>query len=220
MIPIQNLLWSLAEYGKDYVSGNDPIPEFNSKANEAQRMFFDMLSPEYDKNERVRVLLEPFTRLIPTAADANGIIPFPSDFHRALGGKYNQGGKRYPIYYAKENEIIDSDFIPQRKADLSQGKAYITYVNGTMRLNPASALNLDLSYLASPSEVKLVYDYNVTPASYMQLNTTDTVNFEWNNDAYNMILSILLLKYSLITRDDLKAQLATYGINSDLIHSV
>lgn len=217
MISVQNMFWSLAEYGKDYISGNDPIPEFNSKLNEAQRMLFDMVSPEYDRNERVRMLLEPFTRLMPTASDASGVIPFPADFHRVLGGRYSEAGRRYPIYYAKENEIIESDFIPQRKANLSQGKAYITYVNGTMQLTPAEALSFDMSYLAKPTEVKLVYDYTVTPAAYMTLDG-DTVDLEWNEDAYNLILSILLLKYSLITKDQFKTEIASYGINVDLIN--
>ena len=219
MIPVQNMFWSLAEYGKDYISGNDPIPEFNSKLNEAQRMLFDMISPEYDRNERVRMLLEPFTRLLPTSSDASGIVPFPADFHRVLGGRYTQDGKRYQIYYAKENEIIESDFIPQRKADLSKGIAYFTYVNGTIRLTPQEAISLDLSYLARPSEVKLVYDYNTTPASFVQLNTTDTVNLEWNYDAYNLILNILLLKYSLITKDAFKTEIANYGLSIDRMNA-
>lgn len=218
MIAVQDMFWSLAEYGKDYVSGNDPIPEFNSKLNEAQRMLFDMVAPEYDRNERVRTLLEPFTRYLPTESDATGSIPFPPDFHRVLGGRYTESGRRYPIYYAKENEIIESEFIPQRKADLAGGKAYITYVNGTMQLTPREALSFDMSYLAKPATVELVYDYTVTPEAYMTVDTGDTVNLEWNYDAYNLILSILLLKYSLITKDQFKTEIASYGINVDLIN--
>lgn len=215
MIPIQNMFWSFAEYGKDYISGNDPIPEFNSKVNEAQWMAFDLLSPEYDKNERVRILLEPFTRLVATSSNAQGVVPFPADFNRVLGGRYSQGAKRYPIYYAKENEIIESDFIPQRKADLSRGIAYFTYVNGTIRLSPQTTLSLDLSYLARPSEVKLVYDYATTPSSFLQLDTVSTVNLDWNYDAYNLILNCLLLKYSLITKDAFKTEIANYGLSAD-----
>lgn len=218
MIPVQEMFWSLAEYGKDYKSGQDPIPEFNSKLNEAQRMVFDMISSEYDKNERVRMLLEPFTRLVSTTSDAGGVVAFPDMFYRVLGGRYTQSGKKYPIYYAKENEIIESDFIPQRKANLANGIAYFTYVNGTIMLTPKVALAFDMSYLARPASVALVYDYDVQPDSYVQLNTTDTIDLEWNYDAYNLILSVLLLKYSLITKSEFETQIATYGINSDLIN--
>lgn len=220
MINVQELFWSLAEYGKDYVSGQDPIPEFNNKMNEAQRMAFDMLSPEYDRNERIRILLEPFTREVQVTSSAAGVVTPPSDFHRVLGGLYNEGGRRYPIYYAKENEIIESDFIPQRKANLSQGKAYFKYLNGTLVLTPRVALTFDMSYLKRPTEAKLVYDYNVSQEAYVQLNTTDTVNLEWNYDAYNLILSILLLKYSLITKDAFKTEIANFGISTDKMNAL
>lgn len=219
MINIQNMFWSLAEYGKDYICGNDPIPEFNSKVNEAQRMLFDMIAPEYDRNERIRTILEPFTRIQNVTANAQGVIAYPADMYRVLGGRYTQGLRTYPIYYAKENEIIESDFIPQRKASLTDGRVYITYVNGNIQLTPKTALTFDMSYLAKPSEVKLVYDYTVAQEAYMTLDTVNTVHLQWNNDAYNLILSILLLKYSLITKDQFKTEIASYGINVDLINA-
>lgn len=219
MIAPQELFWSVAEYGKEYKSGHDPIPEFNSKMNEAQRMAFDMLSPEYDKNERVRILLEPFTRLTPVTSDAAGVITPPADFHRVLGGRYTDNGKRWQIYYAKENEIIESDFIPQRKADLARGIAYFTYVNGTVILNPNSALTLDMHWLKRPTPAKLVYDYNVSPQAFVQLNTVDTVNLEWNYDAYNLLLSIMLLKYSLISRDQFQTEIGNMGLLLDKMNA-
>lgn len=220
MISPQELFWSLAEYGKDYISGQDPIPEFNSKLAETERMAFDMLSPEYDRNERVRILLEPFTREVPASSDASGVVTYPPDFHRVLGGLYNQGPRRYPIYYAKENEIIESDFIPQRKADLSQGKAYFKYLNGTLILTPRTALTFDMSYLARPTPGKLVYDYNVSQEAFVQLDVVNTVNLEWNYDAYNLLLNILLLKYSLITKDTFKTEIANYGLVSDKMNAI
>lgn len=215
MIDPQEMFWSLAEYGKEYISGHDPIPEFNNKLAESERMAFDLLSPEYDKNERVRILLEPFTRLTSVTSNAQGVITPPTGFHRVLGGRYTQGSSRYPIYYAKENEIIESDFIPQRKADLSKGIAYFTYVNGTIVLNPNEALTVDMHWLSRPTPGKLVYDYNVSQASYVQVNAGDTVQLQWNYDAYNLILNILLLKYSLISRDQFKAEIGNMGIMSD-----
>lgn len=219
MINVQELFWSLAEYGKDYVSGHDPIPEFNGKLNEAQRVAFDWLSPEYDKNERVRLLLEPFTRLTTEVSDANGIITPPVGFHRLLGGRYTQGTSRWPIYYSKENEIDESDFIPQRKADLSKGIAYFTYVNGTIVLKPNTSITLDMHWLSRPPDAKLVYDYNVSQAQYVQLDAVNTVNLQWSYDAYELLLNILLLKYSLISRDQFKAEIGNLGLNLDKMNA-
>lgn len=217
MIDPQELFWSFAEYGKDYASGNDPIPEFNSKMNESQFFLFDLLSTEYDRNERIRIILEPFTRMAPATSDASGVVTFPPGFHRFTGGRYVQGGRTYPLYYAKENEIIMSDFIPQRKASTADGVVYYTYVNDTIKLTPAAPLNFDMFYLVRPSEAKLVYDYSISPDSYVQLGAA-TVDLEWSRDAYNLILSVLLMKYSLITRDQFKAEIASFGINSDAIN--
>jgi hypothetical protein len=218
MINVQEMFWSLAEYGKDYVSGEDPIGEFNNKLAESQKMAFDMLAPEYDKNERIRVMLDPFVKMVTTTSNASGVIPKPIAFYRAIGGNFTIGGRNYPLYYAKTNEIINSDFIPQRKADISKGVAYITYVNDSITLSPKVAQAIDLYYLSVPQEAKLVYTYSVSRAAYVTVNAVDTVNLEWGEDAYNLILSILLLKYSLITRDEFKLQIGTYGINNDLMH--
>lgn len=219
MIDPQELFWSLAEYGKDYVSGQDPIPEFNNKLKESERMLFDMLSPEYDRNERIRILLEPFTREIDTSSDSSGVVSFPSDFHRVLGGRYTEGGRTYPIYPGKENEIIESDFIPQRRANISEGKAYFKYLNGTLVLTPREGLSFTMSYLARPTLGQLVYDYNVSQSSYVQVAPA-TIDLEWNHDAYNLILNVLLLKYSLITKDAFKTEIANYGISTDRINAL
>lgn len=219
MIDPQELFWSLAEYGKDYISGQDPIPEFNNKLKESERMLFDMLSPEYDRNERIRILLEPFTREIPTTSNASGVVTYPSDFHRVLGGRYTEGGRVYPIYYAKENEITESDFIPQRKANISEGKAYFKYLNGTLVLTPREELSFTMSYLARPTPGQLIYEYNVSQSSYVQVDAA-TVDLQWNYDAYNLILNILLLKYSLITKDAFKTEIANYGISSDRMNAL
>lgn len=219
MIDVQELFWSLAEYGKEYVSGHDPIPEFNSKLNEAQRTAFDWLSPEYDKNERVRLLLEPFTRLTTVTSDTDGVIIPPAGFHRVLGGRYTHGSSRWPIYYSKENEIDESDFIPQRKADLSKGIAYFTYINGSIVLKPNTSIELDMHWLARPSNARLVYDYNVAQDKYVQLDSVNTQNLEWSYDAYDLILNILLLKYSLISRDQFKTEIGSIGLNLDKMNS-
>lgn len=217
MINPQDMLWSLGDYAKDYQSGMNPVPEFNTKLNESQQMLFDILSPEYDRNERVRSLLEPLVKSAKVTSLASGVITPPDGFHRVLGGRYSQGSKRYPIYYAKENEIIESDFIPQRKADLSKGIAYFTYMNGSLILTPNTVLEIDMVYLANPAPAKLVYNYSATPQSYVQLDTVNTNNLDWNNNASGLILSILLMKYGVIGRDQLKMELGNFGISIDPI---
>lgn len=214
MIDIQEIFWSFAESSKDYVSGQDPIPEFNSQMHAAQYMLFDILTPEYRKNERVRSLLEPFTRVQPVTSDSAGVLTKPADLHMVLGGSYDSNGKRYKIYYAQENEIIESDFIPQRKADLDRGIAYFTYVNDIIQLHPKSPIPLELNYLVRPSVPKLVYSYAVTPAAFVQKDSS-SVDLEWNMNAYNLLLSALLVKYSIISRDQFKIELGNFGLTID-----
>lgn len=221
MIRTEEMFLSLAEYGKDYYCGNDPIPEFNSKLNEAQNMLFDLLSAQYDYNERTRILLRPFIKSpnSPLQSNSSGVITsLPSMFNRFLSCTYTYQGKRYQMYYAKDNEFIEADFIPQRKADISKGIAYVNYNNGVLRVIPRIELSIDLTYVAYPSEVKLVYDYNVSRNSFAQVNEAQTVNLEWNEDAYNLLLSALLLKYSLIDKDQFKTEIANYMLSGDLIN--
>lgn len=217
MIKVDKLFRSLCEYAKDYVSGMDPVQEFNRKINESQKEIADAIFTLYDKNERVRTLVTPFIKS--AQGTASGLIPNPPDFHRALSIRVTVGGKDLVLYYAKDNELIEQSFIPQRKADFSKGIGYYTNLNDSIKIIPADSVEYRMTYLRNPSDVDLIHSY--VPNGFGQVSIIDSssTDLEWNDNAFNLILNWLLFKYGVLNRDQFLTEVSGYGITSDLINT-
>jgi len=112
MISILNLFDSVCHALPNYKSGVNPMPEFNSKVNEAQKELMDAIAVKYDQNERIRTLLDPF--VLNATGTAVGSIVKPTGFYRALGITLTHATKTIPVYQAKENELIAQDYLPQQ----------------------------------------------------------------------------------------------------------
>jgi|SRR5215217_674229 len=216
MILTIDIFNSFCEYAKSNVVGTNPMAEFNNKLNESQKEVMDLVAPGYDKTERVRTLLQPF--VITASGTASGTFSKPSNMYRVLGLSGASGGKNFPIFHAKENELIEYSFIPQRKADITRGIVYYKQGSGSITLIPNSSISYTMFYLKNPTNANLEFTYTALPSSEMALTPTGIVNLEWNADAFNIILYKLLQKYGLVTRDEFMTQVANYGIDSDVLN--
>lgn len=216
MILTIDIFNSFCEYAKSNVVGVDPMFEFNNKLNEAQKEVMDLVAPGYDKTERVRTLLQPF--VITVTGNSTGSFAKPTTMYRILGMSGTSAGKTFPIFQAKENELIEYSFIPQRKADIARGIVYYKTTAGTITLIPTGSIAYTMFYLKNPTNANLEFTYTALATSEMALTPTGVVNLEWNADAFNIILYKLLQKYGLVTRDEFMTQVANYGIDSDVLN--
>lgn len=216
MIKVSDIFKSLSEYAGDYVSGMNPIVEFNSKLNEVQKDMVASTFPLYDKNERIRTILEPFVKN--TTGTTSGTIPKPNGMNRVLGIMATANGEQFPLYYAKENELISQSFIPQRKADFTKRIGYYRVAGTDISIIPSETCEYSMSYLVNPKEASLKYEYLAISSGETSLVETGSVDLEWDSNSFNLILNWMLLKYGVMNRDQFLTEISSYGLNSDLIN--
>lgn len=216
MILILDIFNSLCENIPDYASGMNPMPEFNDKVNESQKEIMDIIASQYDRNERIRTLLSPFVVLV--SGTSSGTIVKPTGFYRTLGITVTSNSKTIPLYYSKENELINLDYIPQRKADFSRGIGYYRESGASIKVIPSTSVPYEMYYIREPLDASLDFTYADIGAGEMGLTTTGIVNLEWNEDAYNLIISCLLRKYGIISREQFLSEVGNIGLQQDLIN--
>lgn len=216
MIPVVEIFNALCQSVPDYKSGVNPMPEFNTKLNESQKEIMDYIAPQYDRNERIRTLLDPFVNT--STGTSSGTIAKPTGFYRTLGITVVSSSKTIPLYQAKENELISQDFIPQRKADFSRGIGYYKQAGLSITVIPSTAVPYEMYYLREPIDANLEFAYTTLVSDELALAPTSVVDLEWNDSAFNLIMNWLLRKYGLITREQFYTQLGAMGIQQDLIN--
>ena len=221
MINVQSLFHSFCEYAKDYKAGPDPVPEWNSKLQEAQLELMDAVAPLYDLNERIRTLMRPFIKPHNGVTDTLGFVAVPGDLYRMIGSinaTYNSN--TFPVKFSYESGVVINSRIPQRAPSLAKRIAYFHYTEGGIQLYPRQAFTVSFHYIAKPASAAIAYKRMINPATdehVIELDTDNTVDLEWNDDAYNLLLFILLEKYGLVTKDQLLIEYGKLGVNSDLI---
>lgn len=215
MISILSLFNSVCQAIPDYKAGVNPIPEFLVKVNDAQKELMDAIAVRYDQNERIRTLLDPF--VVTVTGTANGTITKPSGFYRTLGITVTSGGNTIPAYQAKENELIDQAYIPQRKASLANGIAYYKQAGTSITVIPSTSVPYTMYYLRSPAAAVLAFTYGDLGNGELALSASTTTNLEWDESAYNMILNLVLRRYGVTGKDELTLQVSNSDIANDLI---
>lgn len=216
MILIRDIFNSLCENIPDYASGMNPMPEFNDKVNEAQKEIMDFIATQYDRNERIRILLDPFIENV--SGNTSGSINKPTGFYRALGITVTSGSKTVPLFQAKENELIEQEYIPQRKADFTKGIGYYKQAGTDITVIPSTTVPYKMFYMREPLDANLNFEYTTLATTEVALTETDVVNLEWNEDAYNLLMNWLLRKYGIITREQFLENIANMGLQQDLIN--
>lgn len=215
MISIVSFFDSVAQYAADHYVGLNPMPEFVIHVNESQREIMDLICPQYDRNERIRVLMDPFVKKV--NGTASGTIAKPSDYYRALSITATFNNSVIPVYQAKENELIEQDWIPQRKADFAKRIAYYKQAGPVITVIPSTSVPYEMYYAVRPTDISLDFDYADIGNGEQGLVPTDVVDLEWNPDAFGLLLNWVLRKYGLIEREQFLLEIANYGIDADLI---
>lgn len=219
MISIVTIFKSFCEYNKKYVCGPDPMPEFNRKINEVQKELMDLIAPQYDINERIKNLMRPFIKQHSATGIMSGLNPYPADLYRMVGAvTVNQSATQFTAHNTYENGANLNDLIPQRRPSVSGKIAYYQYSVDGIQLYPNTISECSYYYIKSPVNGVLNYVFEADPDTdeMLLVEDIDTVDLEWDESAFNLILYKLLEKYGAIEKDVLDIEFSKAGLKSDI----
>ena len=230
MVAIYDFLWlRYIDYAKKYQLQIDAVNDFNSKIDEVQREIISILSEYYQKNDKVRTLLSPFTRRLYDQSDQNGQILFPQrvgveeqtteEYYRLLGlGITDENGKiLFSVDKTDEDELIYSYRVPQRKPNADKNAVYYLQYNSVIQLYPEEQFYYVLYYLIYPTTATLVFTYNIVDGEYVQTHDQNsTIDLQWDKNASNLLLYMLLEKYGISSRDELLSEFGRFGVQFSL----
>lgn len=220
MISVNVLFRSFCEYAMDHISGPDPLPEWLRKLNESQRELLDIVAPNYDSNERIRSIMQPLIKHHSVSGLLIGQVDYPSDFYR-LAGAVNavHEGFTFVLNHTHENGIALINRIPQRQPSLSKLVGYWHPSPGGIKIYPTNIAACNYYYIKKPVDAVLSYAYSddSSTGEMVLRESAGTVNLEWNDNAFNLLLYKLLEKYGVIDKNALNIEYGKYGINTDII---
>ena len=230
MVGTYSFLWlRLIDYGKKYQMQAPSVDSFNSALDEVQREAISILAPYYQTNEKVRALLSPFIRRIFDTTDQNGQLLQPrrvsveeettEEFYRvvSMGVTDGNGTTLFPIHQTMENEIALMTLIPQRQPNITKNRAYYINYDDVIQLYPEQSIPYILFYLIYPPTAQLAFTYSVVDGEYIQtFDPLNTFDLQWDRNASNLLLYMLLEKYGISSRDDLLAEFGKLGIQMTL----
>ncbi len=213
MTPILTIWNRVKDYAKRDQGGRDTVFDFNGKVNDAQQNALDMLLPFMETNDRVRDILQPFIKIMKGDTDANGVISRPTDLGKVLSMEVN-GIACYPTNY---NEIIVLKQIAQRAPSLEKENAYYLPVGNDMQFYPEIKLTYKGIYVSKITPAKLVMQYSEVNNEIVQkVDNAATVNLLWDDNAYSLILNLVLEKYGISSREMVLAEYAKLGVQTAL----
>jgi hypothetical protein len=225
MIGVYFLWQRLINYGQKYQLASLSVDEFNSNLAEVQLEAMTMLGPKYQSNELVRSLLAPWVRRIYDTSDQNGQIQQPQrvgveeqtteTFYRmvGMGVTDTNGNLLFGISPTMEAEIVEMQRIPQRKPDLTKSRAYYINYDDVIQLYPQQNISFILWYLVYATMAKLAFTYTLVNGEYIQqYDAINSVDLQWDENATNLLIYLLLEKYGISSRDDLLQEYGKLGI--------
>lgn len=204
-------LWNTVnQMAKTTTSGYQTEEEFNNDLADVQLALITKLAPFYSVNQSVRDLLKPFA-LSETSSATSGVLAYPEDYFRALTARING----YPVYPIATNEKDIIMTSPIRGASTAKNQYYYYQEDGGIKILPAETLSVTLSYLKYPAEAFIV----LTPVegdNSDYLEPTVGEDLEWDENAFNFLLYMMLERLGVEIKDDLAMEWSNLGIQKEL----
>ncbi|AIM37378.1 hypothetical protein KO02_12260 [Sphingobacterium sp. ML3W] len=213
MISILTIWNRVKDYAKKDQGGRDTVFDFNGKVNDSQQEALDMLLPFMETNDRVKEILQPFIEIMIGETDDDGLIVRPPGISKFLSMEVNEIAC-YPVEY---NEIVVLKKIPQRKPSLDNEMTYYLQMGKNMQYYPEEKVNYKGVYISKITLAKLVMIYDEVNGEIIQsIDAVETVNLTWDENAYNLLLNLVLEKYGISSREMVLAEYAKLGVQTAL----
>lgn len=216
-------LWQRCEdYIQKYQSGAQQVDYFNTKLAEVQSELFNDFSPLYDKNEKVKMLLDFWVREEVGTSDGDGTITIgtePEIVNRPLSIGYTDTGVIvFQIPSISESELVASYRIPQRAPNVTKKTVYYRFnTPNLVKFYPEEAVPFKAFYLVYPTEAYIAFTYTETAdEDIMTYDPANSVDLAWPEAADNLIIYKMLEKIGVSIREQLLQEYAKYGFVQDL----
>ena len=172
---------------------------FIDNTNQAQIQLINILAPHWEKNQAIKDMLAPFIEETTAALAGGGLVQKPADYIHMCAILNASGNPAYPINN-NEVAIIKSSAI--RKPSTALGNIFYYQKKNNFYFLPETGLNITFTYIRKPEDAALT----LTPAETDELDylvPSDPVNLEWPEQAFNILMYLVLERLGPLLQDDL-----------------
>lgn len=218
MIAVIDIWNRLADYAAKYQSGTDTVAYFNSKLAEVQIETFNLFSPLYDINEKVKTLLDVWVKEQVGSSTSMGIVSlgtYPDVVNRPLAiGYVSASNIAFSIPATDETGLIAIARIPQRQPNSANRNVYYRFNSPSLlQFYPKEVVPYDAFYLTYPTQAYIAFTYSVTSnEDIMTYDAANSRDLGWPQAAFNLIVYGMLEKYGVSVREQLLQEYSKYGI--------
>jgi hypothetical protein len=217
MISVKYIWDRISAYGQKYQVGLDVVAYFNSALAEVQAEIFNDFSPLYDKNEKIKALLDVWVKEQVGSSTSGGVVTVGTGadvVNRPLSAGYVLSGNiSFSIPNVTESELVAIARIPQRTPDVSKKNVYYRFnAPATLQFYPKTTIPYDLFYLVYPTVASIAFTFSETDdEDIMTYDSVNSVQLAWPASATNLILYLMLEKYGVSVREELLQAYSKYG---------
>lgn len=207
MISIVRLWESLGEKTKTSTAGYQTQASFNNNIAEVVMSLMNTLSPYYSVNQTVKDLLAPFVVSDVITTDTSGFLEKPDNYYRYLDSIIDGN----PVYPIALNEVGIVKKSAVRTPSVAKGIYFSYQEDNLVKYLPEEELEVNFKYLRNPE----IPEITLTPTSDEDgdyLVPTSVTDLDWNDNAFEFILYMMLNKYGFEMKEDLILAYANAGI--------
>lgn len=203
MIGVVRLWNTVNQMAKTETSGYQTQDEFNRDLASVQTALLSVLAPFYSQNQAIQDILSPFIKS--TALSSTK----PTDYFRFVSG-IDRG---YPMIPINVNQVGYMQSSPIRKPTAK--RTYYYFEDKQTKFLASGTPAGTMTYIRYPLAAKIVLT-PVSGADNDYVTPTADGDLEWNEDAFNFFLYMMLEKLGVETKDTLSIQFSSLGIQKEL----
>lgn len=205
MISVVRLWETLMQSSKNGTNGYQTASEFNRDLSSVQTSLLGLLCPQYAMNTYVQELLTPFLKSVTVSTTR------PAECAYFLGATINDIAS-FPIT-PLQAPIYESS--PIRKPSATNLTAYHYLINGGITYIYDGTLAGTMQYIRYPLASTIVLT-PVSDANRDYVVPTAGVELEWNENAFNFILYMMMQKLGLEMKENLILEYSNAGIQMEV----
>lgn len=202
MISVVRLWETLMQSARTATSGYQTAGEFNRDLASVQTGLLGLLAPMYALNIQVQELLSPFVKSVTISATR------PTECAYFLGATIN-GIPSYEITPLQAPIYTSS---PIRNPSATNPTAYHYFINGGISYIHNGTLGGTMQYIRYPLASTIVLT-PVSEANKVYVVPTAGTDLEWNENAFNLILGMMMQKLGLELKENILLEYANLNIN-------
>lgn len=191
-------------------TGYDSQDEVNRKISEIQTELMSFLVNFYETNNQVKDLLAPF---VTSGSDTltNGILAKDADYVRLVSIDIDG----YPCYPTRVNAVPLLKKNTIRRPSIANNLYYYAFKDDEIQIYPEEVTNANYEYIRQPADA-LITLTPVSQANIVYQDPTSTADFEWPEEAFNLLLYMYWEKLGIEMKEGILVEYGKLGIAQSL----